>query len=102
MSIDNQLNSKIEDVRDQEVVNTLSGMKKEDYDVGFEALKNGELAVISLAGGLGTRWTKGAGVVTSLNPFAKISGKHRNFIEAHLAKSRKISKMLSSAQIMCV
>jgi hypothetical protein len=33
------------------------------------------------------------GVVKSLNPFAKIHGKHRNFIEVHLAKSRKISDL---------
>ena len=87
------VNSKIEDAKDKDVYNTLSGLKKEDYDVGFEALKNGELAVVSLAGGLGTRWTKGAGVVKSLNPYAKLSGNHRNFIETHLAKSRKTSRL---------
>ena len=47
------------------------------------------MAIISLAGGAGSRWTKGAGVVKSLNPFAKFAGKHRNFLETHLAKTRK-------------
>jgi hypothetical protein len=58
---------------------------------GEEALRNGELAIVSLAGGLGSRWTQGAGVVKSLNPFARLHGSHRNFIETHLAKSRKTS-----------
>jgi len=68
-------------------------LQQKYVDKGLEALKNGELAVVTLAGGLGSRWTKGAGVVKSLNPFAKLSGGHRNFIEAHLAKSRKISRL---------
>jgi hypothetical protein len=63
------------------------------YDLGFSSIRNGELAVVSLAGGAGSRWTKGAGVVKSLNPFAKINGKHRNFIETHLAKSSKIASL---------
>ncbi len=58
-------------------------------ETGKQALRNGEVAVVTLAGGVGSRWTKGAGVVKSLNPFAKIAGKHRNFVEIHLAKTRK-------------
>src|SRR5262249_22363839 len=46
----------------------------------------------SLAGGIGSRWTKGAGVVKALNPFAKLGGKHRSFIEVHLAKSLRVSR----------
>lgn len=57
--------------------------------IGWKALQRGEVAIVTLAGGVGSRWTKGAGVVKSLNPFAKISGSHRNFIEIHLAKTRK-------------
>jgi hypothetical protein len=87
------VNTKIDDVKEDEVFNTISGSKKADHETGIEALKKGELAIVSLAGGLGSRWTKGAGVVKSLNPFAKLSGKHRNFIEIHLAKSRKISRL---------
>ncbi|MEZ4636869.1 MAG: UTP--glucose-1-phosphate uridylyltransferase [Caldilineaceae bacterium] len=56
------------------------------------ALRNGEVAVLSLAGGVGSRWTRGAGVVKALNPFAKLAGEHRNFIEVHLAKSRRRSQ----------
>lgn len=58
-------------------------------ELGTHALQNGELAIVSLAGGAGSRWTKGAGVVKSLNPFARLGGRHRNFVETHLAKSRR-------------
>jgi hypothetical protein len=90
------VNSKIEDVANRDVFKALNGLDKKYYEAGLEALNKGQLAVTSLAGGLGSRWTKGAGVVKSLNPFAKLSGKHRNFIEAHLAKSRKISNICNT------
>jgi hypothetical protein len=51
------------------------------------------VAVVSLAGGVGSRWTKGAGVVKALNPFAKLGGRHRSFLEVHLAKSRRVSRL---------
>jgi UTP--glucose-1-phosphate uridylyltransferase len=59
---------------------------------GLEALALGRVAVVSLAGGLGTRWTRGAGVVKALNPFCKLGGQYRNFIEVHLAKSLRVSR----------
>ena len=61
-------------------------------ETGLRALQNGELAIVTLAGGVGSRWTKGAGVVKSLNPFAKFAKKHRNFVEIHLAKTNKTNK----------
>ena len=62
-------------------------------NLGEQALRNGELAVISLAAGAGSRWTGGAGTCKALHPYAKLGGKHRTFIETHLAKSRKASQM---------
>ncbi len=59
---------------------------------GLAALRNGEAAVVSLAAGAASRWTQGAGVVKSLHPFCKLGGRHRTFLEAHLAKSRRISR----------
>jgi UDP-N-acetylglucosamine pyrophosphorylase len=59
--------------------------------IGEKALQNGELAIVTLAGGVGSRWTKGAGVVKSLHPFVKLDKHHRNFIDIHLAKNRKIA-----------
>ena len=66
-------------------------------EVGKAALANGEVAIVTLAAGAGTRWTQGAGVVKALHPFAKLAGKHRTFVEAHLAKSRKTSKKMGVA-----
>jgi len=60
---------------------------------GWEALRRGEVAVVTLAGGVGSRWTQGAGVVKALHPFCKLDGKHRSFIETHLAKSRRMSRL---------
>jgi hypothetical protein len=59
-------------------------------EIGMQALAAGRVAVISLAGGVGSRWTKGAGVVKALNPFCKLGGRHRNFVEVHLAKSLRM------------
>jgi hypothetical protein len=59
---------------------------------GADALALGSVAVVSLAGGAGTRWTHGAGVVKALNPFCKFSGRHRSFVEVHLAKSRRTAR----------
>ena len=63
---------------------------------GRQAIEAGQVAVVSLAAGVGSRWTGGAGVVKGLHPFAKFAGKHRSFIEVHLAKSR-----LTSEQFHC-
>ena len=66
-------------------------------DQGLAALAAGQVAVVSLAGGVGTRWTRGAGVVKALNPFCRLAGQYRNFIEVHLAKSLQISRQCGAA-----
>lgn len=86
-------NIKITDINEGDVELALNGYHEKYNKIGINALKNGELAIVSLAGGAGSRWTKGAGVVKSLNPFAKLKGKHRNFIETHLSKTSKVSAM---------
>jgi hypothetical protein len=63
---------------------------------GLDALAGGRVAVVTLAGGVGTRWTRGAGVVKALNPFCKLGGQFRNFIEVHLAKSLRVSRECGS------
>jgi hypothetical protein len=63
--------------------------------IGAEALASGTLAVVTLAGGAGSRWTKGAGTVKALHPFCRLSGRYRSFVEVHLAKSRKTSRAVS-------
>jgi len=60
--------------------------------LGREALRRGEVAVVTLAAGAGSRWTQGAGVVKALHPFCKLAGRHRTFAETHLARSLKVSR----------
>jgi hypothetical protein len=60
---------------------------------GLEALREGRVAVVTLAAGAGSRWTQGAGTVKALHPFAKLGGRHRSFIETHLAKSAATGKL---------
>jgi hypothetical protein len=63
------------------------------YVQGLAALRQGTVAVVSLAAGAGSRWTQGAGVVKALHPFCKVLGRHRTFIELHLAKSKRVARL---------
>ncbi len=65
--------------------------------LGEEALKSGSVAVITLSGGVGSRWTRGAGVVKALSPFCRLAGEHRTFLEVHLAKSRRVNSLYGCA-----
>lgn len=81
--------ARIEDAREGDVTDARRGLPERLRRLGEEALAEGALAIVTLAGGMGTRWTRGAGVVKALNPFVKMRGRWRNFVEIHLAKSRK-------------
>ena len=61
------------------------------------ARRAAKLAVVTLAAGVGSRWTQGAGVVKALHPFCKFGGRHRTFLEVHLAKSRRIGQLAGAA-----
>jgi hypothetical protein len=95
------VNSEIRDVQPDEVADlTQLGdnrrLRQEHSrwrELGMDALASGAVAVVSLAGGVGSRWTQGAGVVKALHPFCKLGGRHRTFIEVHLAKSRRIGSL---------
>jgi hypothetical protein len=87
------VNSQIEDVYPGDVFDATAGLPQELHDLGLAAMAEGAIAVVSLAGGAGSRWTKGAGVVKALNPFARLAGRHRDFIEVHLAKSRRRGRL---------
>ncbi len=86
-------NAVIEDVTPSDVTDcqSLNGKSGSAYERGLDALRKGEAAVVTLAAGAASRWTQGAGVVKSLHPFCKLAGRHRTFLETHLAKSRRIS-----------
>ncbi|HWQ57267.1 MAG TPA: UTP--glucose-1-phosphate uridylyltransferase [Bryobacteraceae bacterium] len=85
--------STIEDAAPEDICDTTAGLPASFRETGLDALARGMVAVVSLAGGVGSRWTKGAGVVKALNPFCRLGGRHRGFIEVHLAKSRRISRI---------
>ncbi len=85
------LDTTIEDVRDEDVLQTEGGVPDAAVRLGEQALREGRAAVVTLAAGVGTRWTTGAGVVKAANPFVQMKGRHRSFLEIHLAKSRAIT-----------
>ena len=83
----------IEDVFDDDVTDLSRAAHSErQRAIGVQALRAGTVGVLSLAGGAGSRWTQGAGVVKALHPFARMAGKHRSFVEVHLAKSMRIAR----------
>ncbi|HVY69209.1 MAG TPA: UTP--glucose-1-phosphate uridylyltransferase, partial [Verrucomicrobiae bacterium] len=94
-----RMDSRIEDVRAADVtdLSTPGADTRELRVLGEKSLVAGEVAVVTLAAGAGSRWTQGAGVCKALHPFAKLAGRHRTFIETHLAKSRKVSRMAGEA-----
>ncbi len=82
----------IEDVKIDELYDIKDREHSKFASIGSDAIASGTVAVLTLAAGAGSRWTKGAGTVKALNPFCRIKGAHRTFIETHLAKSRKTNK----------
>jgi hypothetical protein len=83
----------IEDVQAGDVLDARTAVDDRCRQLGREALERGEVAVLTLAAGAGSRWTQGAGVVKALHPFHPFQGKYRSFIEVHLAKSRRTSQV---------
>lgn len=81
------VNTRIEDVSPGEITDA-SRLDEQARLAGEAALRRGEVAIVTYAAGVGSRWTQGAGVVKGLHPFAKFAGRHRSFIEVHLAKTR--------------
>ena len=83
----------IEDASSDQVFDATRGIDPEYRSIGESALASGAVAVVTLAGGAGTRWTRGSGVVKALNPFCRLAGRHRSFVEVHLAKSRLTARL---------
>jgi hypothetical protein len=83
----------IEDVPQDRIFDARPEVDARYRRIGEDALASGAVAVVTLAGGAGSRWTKGAGVVKALSPFCRLAGTHRTFLEVHLAKSRRTSQL---------
>lgn len=82
----------IEDVRPEDLFDARGAVSAEASEVGERLLRDGRVGVLTLAAGVGSRWTEGAGVVKALHPFCRFGGRHRNFLEVHLAKSRATAR----------
>lgn len=86
--------TEIRDVAPQDVIDLTTLPDLEQLaEVGMRLLSDGAVAVLSLAAGVGSRWTQGAGVVKPLHPFCKLDGIYRTFLELHLAKSTRIGQI---------
>jgi len=83
----------IEDVPADAVFDAREPVDARYRRIGEDALASGAAAVVTLSGGAGSRWTKGAGVVKALSSFCRLAGKHRTFLEVHLAKSRRAGRL---------
>lgn len=84
----------IRDVDDADLIHAHDHIPHAAVELGDQTLRRGEVAVVTLAAGVGSRWTTGAGVVKAVNPFVAMAGRHRSFLEIHLAKTRAIEKTL--------
>jgi hypothetical protein len=92
----------IEDVSASEVLEARRDIPASALEAGRKAIAAGEVAVVSLAAGVGSRWTQGAGVVKALNPFCKMQGKWRSFLEIHFAKTRKVAQQFGISPLHVV
>lgn len=90
-------NAVIEDVQPGDILSADAGARDDVEAQGRRALERGEVAVLTLAAGAGSRWTHGAGVVKALHPFHRFHDRYRNFIELHLAKSRQAAEQFGAA-----
>jgi hypothetical protein len=82
----------IEDVRSGDVADLRTAVHADETALGRDSIAGGQVAVVTLAAGVGSRWTAGAGVVKALHPFCRLGGRHRNFLEVHLAKTRRAGR----------
>jgi hypothetical protein len=74
----------------------------EEIARGEAALAAGEVAIVTLAGGAGTRWSQGAPIVKALHPFWRHGGRHVSFIGVHFAKARRTARRFGIAPLHVV
>lgn len=85
------------DIRDVEPADVIHyAPDSPDRTAGVNALRGGRVAVLTLAAGVGSRWTKGSGAIKAINPFVPMAGRHRSFLGIHLAKSARTAQLYGS------
>ena len=77
------VNTVIEDVRAEHVARATGEQER----LGRAALEAGKLAMVTMSGGVGSRWTKGAGVVKALHPFHRFGERYHSFLDIQRAKA---------------
>ena len=82
---------KIDDVSADEVIDARRDIPVSAIEMGRDAIASGEVAVVTLAAGVGSRWTQGAGVVKAVSPFCRLAGHWRSFLDVHFAKTRRVA-----------
>ena len=87
------MDTAITDVEPHDVIHLSEQITPELVSRGLTELTNGTVGIVTLAAGVGTRWTQGAGCVKALHPFCRLGGRHRSFLEVHLAKNRLVSEL---------
>ena len=90
------IDTELRDVDSQDVIITTDAITSDMRSRGLTELANGTVGVVTLAAGVGSRWTQGAGCVKAIHPFCRLGGKHRSFLEVHLAKSRYVSELVGT------
>lgn len=75
----------IEDVRPEHV----TAVADIQESVGQGTMGADKLAVVTMAGGVGSRWTKGAGVVKALHPFHRFGDRYYSFLDIQREKARR-------------
>lgn len=88
--------ARIEDVYPSDVLDARKSAPPELRKKAEDLIAGGEVAVMTLAAGVGSRWTQGAGVVKAIHPFCKMNGRHRTFLDVHVAKSRQVGNRYGS------
>ena len=83
------VDTEIENVRHSDILHVCGDAER--IRIGTAALRGGTAAVMSLAAGVGSRWTTGAGVIKAVNPFVSLAGRHRSFLEIHVGKTRRVA-----------
>ena len=89
------VDTRIEDVAEGDVLRLTGDAARRK--TGEAALRGGRVAVMSLAAGVGSRWTTGAGVIKAVNPFVQLGGRHRSFLEIHISKTRRTAERFGAA-----
>lgn len=92
----------IEDAHPGDVLEGRRAVPDHIRQIGRESIARGEVAVVTLAAGAGSRWTQGAGVVKALNPFCRMGGRWRSFLDIHLAKTRAAAKRYGTTPLHAV